>query len=426
MVNFYVFEGRNIVEAIEKKARVKSKKQLEKEFKRNLMRDLMKKIKKDMEDKGIKIRPLAKKAGVDRSVIAEGIVTCKTAEMKLDTFMKIMDVVYEKLEERQGVIRSFIKISQNELNIRKALCYCQGTGDWGLITDLVGIHWGNRVLNKYIRVYQLFNKRNQNVKKGQPLLDEMDQHIFSNDAEIQVVLNILYALSMHDTFNIRAMYPYMGKVEKNLMDVSDTFIHNWLAMYFDERMAYVNLFDDKPDLCRQKCNGILENDTFILLIHATAMCCIGESYMFEDQLLSEKWISDSINYLDRHGLPRDSRKYRAFNTTLNYLYIEFGFNLDKINFEYIDTSELGYYIGLYEDKEKGLEMIYNLVKERGSSPFTDYYIARINEDLEGLEKALMRFERVANYHYAKAVRRTIELLKKAQGEVEKGWGKLVY
>ncbi|MEW4154605.1 hypothetical protein Q0N88_33970, partial [Bacillus thuringiensis] len=66
----------------------------------------------------------------------------------------------------------------------------------------------------------------------------------------------------------------------------------------------------------------------------------------------------------------------------------------------------------------GLKMIYNLVEERGSSPFTDYYIARINEDLEGLERALIRFERVANYHYAKAVRRTIELLKKKQGKVE--------
>ncbi|OUA94874.1 hypothetical protein BK704_28845 [[Bacillus thuringiensis] serovar konkukian] len=379
------------------------------------MRGLMKQIKKDMDDRGFKIRPLAKKVGVDRSVITDGIVTGKTAEMKLDTFMKIMDVVYENLEERQEVIRNFITLSQNELNIRKALCYCQGVGDWDLITNLVNAHQGDRLLNKYIRVYQLFNKRNQNEKKGQPLLDEMDQHIFSNDAEVQVVINILYALSMHDTFNIRAMNPYMGKVERNLLDVKDTFINNWLMMYFDERMAYVNLFDDKLDLCRQKCNKILESEITIPLIRATSMCCIGESYMFESQHLSEKWILDSIDYLDKHGVPRESRKYTAFNTTLNFLYIEFGFNLDKINFDYIDTSELGYYIGLYEDKEKGLKMIYNLVEERGSSPFTDYYIARINEDLEGLEKALERFERVANYHYAKAVKRTIEILKKETG-----------
>ena len=65
------------------------------------MKELMKKIKQDMDDKGFKIRPLAKKVGVDRSVITDGIVTGKTAEMKLDAFMKIMDVVYENLEERR-------------------------------------------------------------------------------------------------------------------------------------------------------------------------------------------------------------------------------------------------------------------------------------------------------------------------------------
>ena len=42
----------------------------------------------------------------------------------------------------------------------------------------------------------------------------MDEQLFSSDAELQVVINILYALSMHDTFNIRAMNPYMDKVEK--------------------------------------------------------------------------------------------------------------------------------------------------------------------------------------------------------------------
>ncbi|PEO00618.1 hypothetical protein CN553_05865 [Bacillus cereus] len=407
------------MEAIKEKAKKQSKKHLQKEFKRHLMKELMKKIKKDIDDKGFKIRPLAKKVGVDRTVITDGIVTCKTAEMKLDTFMKIMDVVYERLEERQEMIRSFIRIAQNELNTRKSLVYCQGTGEYDLIADLVNIHQGDRLLNKHIRVYELFNKRNQNVKKGKPLIEEMDEQLFSNDGEIQVVINILYALSMHDTFNIRAMNPYMDKVEKNLFEVHDDFINNWLTMFFDERMAYVNLFDDNLELCRKKCEKILKEATTVPLIYATALCCIGESYMFEDRLLAEKWILDGIDYLDKHGISRESRKYKAFNTTLNYLYIEFSFNLDKINFDYIDTSELGYYIGLYEDKEKGLEMIYKLVKERGSSPFTDYYIARINEDLEGLEKALMRFERVANYHYAKAVRRTIELLAKKQEKGDK-------
>ncbi|EJR68609.1 hypothetical protein IIO_00137 [Bacillus cereus VD115] len=394
-------------------------KKSEKEFKCNLMKELMRKIKQDMNDKGLKIRPLAKKVGIGRSVITDGIITCKTAEMKLDTFMKIMDVVYENLEERQEVIRSFIKLSQNDLNIRKSLVYCQGTGEYELMDFVIKENRTNEEIRKYLRVYEIFNKRNKNEKKGQPLLDEMKQQTFSTDPECQIMLNTLYAFTMNDIFNIRAMHPYTDNVEQYLLEVTDEFINNWLTIYFDERMAYIHMFDDKLELCRQKCNKILESEIIIPLIRATSMCCRGESYMFEDQRLSEKWISDSISYLDKHGVSRESRKYKAFNTTLNFLYIEFGFNLDKINFDYIDTSELGYHIGLYENKEKGLEMINNLVKERGSSPFTDYYIARINEDLEGLEMALKRFERVANYHYAKAVRRTIKLLKKKQGKVEK-------
>ncbi|PGC93932.1 AimR family lysis-lysogeny pheromone receptor [Bacillus toyonensis] len=406
------------MEATKEKTQKKSEKQLKREFKRNLMRELMKKIKKDIDDKGFKIRPLAKKVGVDRTVITDGIVTCKTAEMKLDTFMKIMDVVYENLEKRQEVIRSFIKIAQNELNIRKSLVYCQGTGEYELMDFVIKENRNNEEVKKYLRVYEVFNKRNKNEKKGYPLLDELKQKTFSTDAECQIMLNTLYAFTMNDIFNIRAMHPYTGNVESYLLEVTDNFIHNWLTMYFDERMAYIYMFDDKIEFCRQKCYKILNSELIIPLIRATSMCCLGESYMFEDQILAEKWIADSINYLNQHGVSRDSRKYIAFNTTLNFLYIEFGFNLEKINFDYIDTSELGYYIGLYKDKKKGLKMIYNLVEERGSSPFTDYYIARINEDLKGLERALIRFERVANYHYAKAVRRTIELLKKKQGKVD--------
>ena len=164
MENLCSEKGSKFVKELKERT-IKILKHLQKEFKYNLMKELMKKIKQDMDDKGFKIRPLAKKVGVDRSVITDGIVTGKTAEMKLDTFMKIMDVVYENLEERQEVIRKFIKLSRNDLNIRKSLVYCQGTGEYDVIADLVKIHQGDRLLNKYIRVYELFNKRNQNIKR---------------------------------------------------------------------------------------------------------------------------------------------------------------------------------------------------------------------------------------------------------------------
>ncbi|WP_416207953.1 AimR family lysis-lysogeny pheromone receptor [Bacillus thuringiensis] len=382
------------------------------------VKELMRKIKKQAEKMELTFPDIERKTGVDRVVISDAVAG-NTAEMKFDNFLLVVSVLFENMDERKDILNEFISLMKSPLNIRKSLVYYQGVGEFESIDSLIEAHKDNDKLKKYLCVYKFFNMRNKNEKKGQPLIDELDKKSFSMEAECGVLVNMLYNFSMYDIFNIRAMHPYTDKVEKNLSGLVDGFIKELLTLHFKERLAYINLFDDKLDVCRRYAKDILKSNTDIHLIKATSMCCIGESYMLEDQFLSEKWILDSIDYLDKHGVSRDSRKYKAFNTTLNFLYIEFGFNLDKINFDYIDKSELGYYIGLHEDKEKGLEMIYNLVKERGSSPFTDYYIARINEDLEDLGKALIRFERVANYHYAKAVRRTIELLKKKQGEVER-------
>ncbi|MED3090206.1 AimR family lysis-lysogeny pheromone receptor [Bacillus toyonensis] len=375
-------------------------------------------IKKQADKMELTFPDIERKTGVDRVVISDA-VTGNTAEMKFDNFLLVTSVLFENMEERKKVLNEFISLMKSPLNIRKSLVFYQGIGEFKSIDSLIEAHKDNDKLKKYLCVYKFFNMRNKNEKKGQPLIDELDKKSFSMEAECGVLVNMLYNFSMYDIFNIRAMHPYTDKVEKKLSGLADGFIKELLTLHFKERLAYINLFDDKLEACRRYAKDILNAHTDIHLIKATSMCVLGESYMFEDQLLSEKWILDSIDYLDKNGVSRESRKYKSFNTTLNFLYIEFGFNLDKINFDYIDTSELGYYIGLHEDKEKGLEMIYNLVKDRGSSPFTDYYIARINEDLEGLEKALIRFERVANYHYAKAVRRTIELLKKKQREVER-------
>ncbi|MBT2577369.1 AimR family lysis-lysogeny pheromone receptor [Bacillus sp. ISL-8] len=378
----------------------------------------MKRVKKQADKMELTFPDIERKTGVDRVVISDA-VTGNTAEMKFDNFLRVTSVLFENMEERKLVLNEFISLMKSPLNIRKSLVFYQGIGEFKSIDALIEAHKDNDKLKKYLCVYKFFNMRNKNEKKGQPLIDELDKKSFSMEAECGVLVNMLYNFSMYDIFNIRAMHPYTDKVEKKLSGLADGFIKELLTLHFKERLAYINLFDDKLETCRRYAKDIMNAHTDIHLIKATSMCVLGESYMFEDQLLSEKWILDSIDYLDKHGVSRESRKYKSFNTTLNFLYIEFGFNLDKINFDYIDMSELGYYIGLYEDKEKGLEMIYNLVKERGSSPFTDYYIARINEDLEGLEKALIRFERVANYHYAKAIRSTIELLKKEQREVER-------
>lgn len=316
------------MEATKDKSQKKSDKQLKKEFKRNLMKELMKKIKKQADKLELTFPDIERQTGVDRVVITDA-VSGNTAEMKFDNFLLITAVLYENMEERKTVLNEFISLLENPLNVRKSLIFYQGIGEFENIDSLIESHKGNDKLKKYLCVYKFFNLRNKNEKKGQPLIDELDKKSFSMEAECGVLVNMIYSFSMYDIFNIRAMHPYSDRVEKNLDDMTKGFIKACLELHYKDRVAYIKLFNNELEECRALCNTILESDLEITLIKSTAMCCVGESYMFEDQILAEKWILDSIDYLGQHGVSRESRKYKAFHTTLNYLYIEFSFNLYK-------------------------------------------------------------------------------------------------
>ncbi|MBG9841812.1 MULTISPECIES: AimR family lysis-lysogeny pheromone receptor [Bacillus cereus group] len=379
------------------------------------MKKLMKRIKKQSDKMELTFPDIERKTGVDRVVITDA-VSGKTSEMKFDNFLPVVSVLFENMEERKEIINEFIMLCMGDLNIRKALCYCQGIGEYETIDKIIKKHKNHKKLQKYFKIYQLYNFRNTNKIRGQSMIDKMDEISFSNDSEIQVLVNMLYSFSMYDIFNYRAMLPYTDKVEKNLNELNKGFIKSCLEMHYNDRIAYINLFNEDVKACRKKCEEILNSDIEVPVIKATALCCLGESFLFTDVLKAEKYLLESIKYLDDNGISKNGRKYRSFQSTLAFLYIDNGFNLDKIDFTCIDLSEIAYYEGLYGDKEKALKMFEELSKERKFvSPFIMYYISRINNDILGLKEALKRFERVGNYHYANAVKRVLASIEKRVG-----------
>ncbi|EJQ03346.1 MULTISPECIES: AimR family lysis-lysogeny pheromone receptor [Bacillus] len=379
------------------------------------MKKLMKRIKKQSDKMELTFPDIERKTGVDRVVITDA-VSGKTSEMKFDNFLPVVSVLFENMEERKEIINEFIMLCMGDLNIRKALCYCQGIGEYETIDKIIKKHKNHKKLQKYFKIYQLYNFRNTNKIRGQAMIDKMDEISFSNDSEIQVLVNMLYSFSMYDIFNYRAMLPYTDKVEKNLNELNKGFIKSCLEMHYNDRIAYINLFNEDVKACRKKCEEILNSDIEVPVIKATALCCLGESFLFTDVLKAEKYLLESVKYLDDNGISKNGRKYRSFQSTLAFLYIDNGFNLDKIDFTCIDLSEIAYYEGLYGDKEKALKMFEELSKERKFvSPFIMYYISRINNDILGLKEALKRFERVGNYHYANAVKRVLASIEKRVG-----------
>ncbi|PED78951.1 AimR family lysis-lysogeny pheromone receptor [Bacillus toyonensis] len=379
------------------------------------MKDLMKRIKKQADRRELTFPDIQRRTGVDRVVITDGI-TGNTAEMKFDKFLLVASILFEDMEERKEILNEFIMLCSGDLNIRKALCYCQGIGEYEVIDQLIEKHKDHKKLQKYFKIYQLYNLRNQNKTRGQDMIDKMDVVSFSTNSEIQVLVNMLYSFSMYDIFNYRAMLPYSDKVEKNLNEVKKGFIKSCLEMHYNDRVAYINLFNEDLQACRSKCEEILNSELEAPIIKATALCCLGESYLFTDVLKSENLLLKSLKYLEENGISKDSRKYKSFQSTLAFLYIDNGFNLDKIDFTSIDLSEIAYYEGLYGDKEKAFKMFEELAKKRKlDSPFVMYYISRIRNDILGLREALKRFERVGNYHYANAVKRVLVSMEKKVG-----------
>ncbi|MFD0768828.1 AimR family lysis-lysogeny pheromone receptor [Bacillus sp. CGMCC 1.60114] len=379
------------------------------------MNELMKRIRKQSERKELTFPDIQRKTGVDRVVITDA-VTGNTAEMKFDNFLLVASVLFDDMEERREVLNEFIMHCKSDLNIRKALCYCQGIGEYKVIDKLIEKHQKNKKLKKYFKIYKLYNLRNQNATRGQAMIDEMDKIAFSSDPEIQVLTNMLYSFSMYDIFNYRAMLPYSDKVEKNLNEINKGFIKSCLEMHYNDRIAYINLFNEDLNACRDKCKEILNSALEAPVIKATALCCLGESYLFTDVLKAEKYLLQSIKYLVDNGILKSSRKYKSFQSTLAFLYIDNGFNLDKIDFTSIDISEIAYYEGLYGDKEKALKIFEELAKERKfESPFILYYISRIDNDILLLRQALKRFERVGNYHYANAAKRVLASMEERVG-----------
>jgi len=68
------------------------------------VQNLIQKVKEDMGKKGITVSELARKSGIAKSVITDGISIGKTKEMQFDNFLQLIPHVYDDYTERRKVI----------------------------------------------------------------------------------------------------------------------------------------------------------------------------------------------------------------------------------------------------------------------------------------------------------------------------------
>ncbi len=103
---------------------------------------------------------------------------------------------------------------------------------------------------------------------------------------------------------------------------------------------------------------------------------------------------------------QQTRKYKAFKTTLAFIYIEFGFNLDKIDFSCIEQADIAFYEAKYGDREVAKRILKNLENDNYKlTPFQLYYLSYVypQKNKEYLNKSLEEFAKNGNIFYIKVV-----------------------
>lgn len=363
------------------------------------MEALMNEVNNTIQSKNMSIRDLAKGIGVGRNSICNGLKN--TTEMKFDVFLKLILKVYDDRLVQSEKIKRFIAKCTSNLNIRKVLAYCQCMGDYQLIDYILQLHKGRSELKKYLVLYGLFNKRNLKILTGQKLLDALYENDFSNNAECQVLMNTLYMAAMYDKQNYNAVIPYGDLVEVNLPRIENEFLKETLRMLYNERIIYIHLLRNDIEKCRASCLEIIESNMSIDIVKSTAWCCLGESYIFESVKKAEEYIKKAIDCLQYVDEKQRTQKYFAYKTTLAFLYTEYNFNLDAIDFMYVHKAEKAYYECKFGDKNKGLQMFDELKRDSGLTSFQMYYLSVVNNDILMLRESFEKFEKKGNLFYIK-------------------------
>lgn len=366
------------------------------------MKRLIKKLEAERESKDIKVRGLARITGIDRCVIEEGL-SGKTQEMKLENFIAVASNVYEDKLTLKSEINNFILLCKKDLNIVKALCYCQGQGEYEVISQLVEKHQKTKTLKKYLAIFSLYNQRNLNKKTGKELEKELDEQTFSKISECQVLVNMLYGFAMYDIPNCRAIIPYSEKAKEKIHLIENQFIRECLEMQYKERDAFIKLLSDEVEEARKVCWEIIDSTLDYQTLKASAYCCLGESYQYECLETAEKYLLKAIEVLEENKVDKKSKKYGSFKTTLGHIYIDNAFNIEKIDHEYLDVGEEAHYQLKFGDAELG-EKLYSEMK---MTPHRKASRAKVKGDIIALKEILLEFERSGNLFYANGIKREI-------------------
>ena len=238
---------------------------------------------------------------------------------------RIMKSILKKMEGKGYARRSFAeKFGVSRETIRKGV---NGQREWAL--DI------------FIEIVQeLFESKKERREQIEKFIKKV-----SADLNIRKSLAFCQGAGEHDLMDFL--------INKHFGKEKIPYIKKYLDLHHKERLAYIRLLSNKLEEAREIADEILNSPLDIPIAKSTALCCKGESYIFSDVLQAESYILSALLLLEEANVSKNSYKYKAYKTTLVFIYIEFGFNLDKIAFDNLkEEEELAYYEGKFGCEKK--------------------------------------------------------------------------
>ncbi|MGG5736765.1 AimR family lysis-lysogeny pheromone receptor [Bacillus cereus group sp. IBL03679] len=350
-----------------------------------VMNELLSKI----ESSGFSRRKFAIKMDVSRETFRKGIA-CES-EMDVELFFKAINYLDINTEVKRELTRDYFSSCNQPSNLVVGLLYSQVQGDYLLMSEIIHTHKENASLSIYFTIYKLFNKRNKNELRGQALYRKIRETQFSANPHVQVMVNILYMLSLADKPNNNAIIQYVDDVESNLALIEEGRIKDYLRMLADERIAYMHLWRIELEQCRKIFNTIIESEVDVPMIKCTALCGLGESYQIEHPQTAEAILVQATEALETINVAQKAQKFIALHTTLAHVRIHNNINVDKIDVSLLHPNERATYECIFGDRELGLS-IFDELKKGGFTPFQRISYSLCIHDLEGIKQALLEFE----------------------------------
>ncbi|EJP81236.1 AimR family lysis-lysogeny pheromone receptor [Bacillus cereus] len=385
---------------------------------------LLLEIHSDMKKKGIIDIKIQNELKVSKGLVSQ-YFSGKT-KIPFFNFLKLVRYVYEEDSIVQSYILRFCEATTKPLNLCIAMEFASSQSNIELLTAVVnrGKTFGNRMVKEWAKHYDFLCERSKGTLKGEKLFKKISKSpVKATYDEMKILKSIILMYSFSDMQEFTSLIKTVPdledeqcipedqdeKVEKTVQDLKESYFKNAYDIRTKELQLVANLMDNNIAVVREIGEAVIQRESskefprFLASIYEF----LGISYMFEDTYKSQLLVQKGIEILKNEKTNRFDDKIAECQQTLDFIQIDYGVDLDKIN--PVDLGEKAHLAIKKGEIEKGIRILNKLKKDNGYwTPFQWYYMGLATGDEYYFRESTKCFEQHGNRFYIQIPMRFIK------------------